>query len=70
MVAGGIASPCATPKPDVRLSPHPAFQHEGLSIFARYGATDFRPRWAARRDGTRETPAEKVVDVMRSLRLV
>ena len=27
-----------------------------LSIFARYGATDFRPRWATRRDGTRETP--------------
>jgi len=29
MVAGGIASPCATPEPDVRLSPHPAFEHQG-----------------------------------------
>jgi len=25
-----------------------------VSIFARYGATDFRPRWATRRDSARE----------------
>jgi len=29
VVAGTVARPSATPKPDVRLSPHPAFQHEG-----------------------------------------
>ena len=46
------------------------FKAKKMSIFARYGATDFRPRWATRRDGARETPAEKVVDGMRSLRLV
>ena len=34
----------------------------GLSIFARHGATDFRPRWATRRDGAWETLAEKVAD--------
>jgi len=45
-------------------------QANGVSIFARYGATDFRPRWSTRRDGAWEIPAEKRIDGMRALRLV
>jgi NADPH:quinone reductase-like Zn-dependent oxidoreductase len=29
-----------------------------LSIFARYGPTDFRPKWSTPKDGVREIPAE------------
>ena len=33
-----------------------------VSIFARYGATGFRPRWATHLGGAREIPGEKTID--------
>ena len=30
MVGGAVTHPAATPEPDVRLSPHPALEHQGL----------------------------------------
>jgi hypothetical protein len=41
----------------------------GLSIFARHGPIDFRPKWSTRRDDARETPAEKQVDGARFVKV-
>jgi len=38
-----------------KLAPPP------VSIFARHGATDFRPRWSTRKSDARETPDEKMI---------
>ena len=40
-----------------------------LSMFARYGASDVRPRWAIRIGDARETPGDQMIDGTCSLGL-
>jgi len=58
--------------PPARHTPranHADRSRTGLSIFARHGPIDFRPKWSTPRDGAGEIPAEKWIDGTRFVKI-